>query len=79
MHHAIVHTPLKFQGLGIPSLYMTQGIIQLEALIDTLITKENMSSLIQCSAEDLKIEVGLPGHLLQQDYTCVQHGITPVG
>ncbi len=34
MHREIVHAPLQFQGLGIPSLYVAQGISHLEVLLD---------------------------------------------
>ncbi len=38
MHQAIVHGLIKYQGHGIPSLYITQGIMHLEALLDAIPT-----------------------------------------
>ncbi len=75
MNRAIVHAPLCFQGLGIPSLYVSQGISHIEALLNE--PPLEAGSLLIFSAEDLKLEVGLPGHLLQQDYKRFQRAITP--
>ncbi len=57
MHWEIVHRPLKYQGLGIPSLYMMQGITHVEALLDAQPAKEIMGKLLICSVEDLKVKV----------------------
>ncbi len=60
--------PIKFQGLRIPSLYLSQGITHLITLVNIFPIEGITGKLLICSAEDLKIEVGLPGPLLTHDF-----------
>ncbi len=68
IHHAIVHAPLQFQGLGIPYLYVSQGISHIKAQLDAPPLEGITGNLLTCSMEDLKLELGLPGHVLQHNY-----------
>ncbi len=68
IHQEIVHGPLKYQGLGIPSLYMMQEITHVEALLDIPPIEGIMGKVLTCLVEDLKVEVGLPGMFLQHDF-----------
>ncbi len=76
MHQDIVHTPIRFQGVGILSLYLSQGIAHVEALLGTTPLEGITGSLLSCSAEDLKLEMGLQGYLLQQDFKCLGKAMT---
>ncbi len=62
MHWEIVHWPLHYQGLGIPSLYTTKGISHLEALLDAPPAEGITGKLLMCLAEDIKVEIGLPSN-----------------
>ncbi len=46
MDQDIVHGPLKFQGLGMPSLYTSQGIAHAEALVDAPVAAGIAGSLL---------------------------------
>ncbi len=51
------------------NIYTSQGISHIAALIDAPLTKGITDKLFICSAEDLKIEVELPGPLLNTTST----------
>ncbi len=68
MNQVIVHAQLCFQGLGIPSLYISQGIAHIEALLNAPPLEGMTGRLFTCSVEDLKLEVGLLGYFLQHNY-----------
>ncbi len=76
MNRAIVHIPLHFQVLGIPSLYISQGIVHIEALLNAQPLEGTMGSLLMCSAENLKMEIRLLGHFLQQYYKWLEKATT---
>ncbi len=65
-----MHCPIKYQGLGIPFLHI-------EALLHALSTAGITGKLLKCSEEDLKVELSLPGMLLQQDFRWLQYALTP--
>ncbi len=68
MHWEIVHGPLKYQGLGIPSHYTIQGISHMEALLDSPPIEGITDELLTCLVKDLKIEIRLPSKFLQHNY-----------
>jgi hypothetical protein len=75
---AIVYAPLQFQGLAVPDLYVEQGFSKLIRLIkfgrkSTAIT----TNLLRHSGEAMKLELGLNGFLLQQDFTKYSSIISP--
>ncbi len=76
MNRTIVHAPLHFQGLGIPSVYISQGIAHIKALLDAPPLKGITGSLLTCLVEDLKLEIGLSRHFLQRDYKCFKQAMT---
>jgi hypothetical protein len=74
MARAIVFGPLRYQGLAIPDLYVFQGVKHIEKIICYSLSKDNIStgSLIRASLEATKLELGLPGSVLSQDFS--KHG-----
>ncbi len=66
----------KYQGLGIPSLYISQGISHIKALINAPPAEGIVGSLLKCSAEGLKLKIGLPGNFLQHEYKWLQPAVT---
>jgi hypothetical protein len=65
----LVHGPKKYQGLGIPNLYITQGIAHINWLLKYGTAEEHLTGkLIQQSMEAMKVEVRLPGPILSQSY-----------
>ncbi len=77
MNWTIVHAPICFQGLGIPSLYVFQGIAHIKVLLDAPPLEGITGSLLTCSAEDLKLEICLPGFFLKRYFKCFQHATMP--
>ena len=66
----LVHAPLEARGLNLPDLYMEQGIAHIEQIMVHGYQRHNiMGKLIWGSIQQLKLEVGLPGALLRQDYS----------
>ncbi len=58
-------------------MYTTQGTSHIETLVDAPPMEGIPGKLLTCSAEDLKIEIGLPGPILQHDYNRLQSAVTP--
>jgi hypothetical protein len=73
----VVHGPRRLQGLGIPDLWVLQGIIKLWLTI----THGDASTITGCSLQAAlslhTIELELPGHMFKQDYDKVGHRATP--
>ncbi len=57
MNRTIVHAPIHFQGLGIPSLYVPQSIAHIKALLDDPPLEDITGSLLTCWTENLKLEM----------------------
>jgi hypothetical protein len=65
---AIVYAPLKYQGLGIPDIFIEQGLTKLMRLIKFGRKLQHLtSSLIRHNCEAMKMELGLNGYLFQHD------------
>ena len=63
----VVYGPRKFQGLAIPNLYTTQGITQLERLMLLGTDRSITSQLMMISLEQLKMELGIGGHIFHPE------------
>jgi hypothetical protein len=67
---AIVYAPLKYQGLGVPAIYIEQGIMTLTRLIKFGRHSHHVTSwLIRRNCEAMKMEMGLNGYLFQHEPT----------
>jgi hypothetical protein len=64
----VVHGPLLFQGVGIPDLWTLQGICKLWLALYHGDAPTITGHQLRASMELHTLEIGLPGHLLQQDY-----------
>jgi hypothetical protein len=64
----VVHGPQEFQGVGIPDLWTVQGILKLWLAIQHGDAPTITGHQLRASMELHTIEVGLQGHLIQQDF-----------
>ena len=73
MTSAVVFGPRRYQGIGIPELWVLQGILKLKLAV----THGDAPTITGCSLRAVlslhTIELGLPGSFLQQDYTTFGH------
>ena len=66
---AIVYGPMKYQGLGVHDLYVTQGISHTEKLINhAYSSKDPTGQLLRASAQHLLLELGTGHQLFDHDY-----------
>ena len=71
---ALVHATLKHQGLGIPDLYITQGIEHIALLVNTGYSNSDTTGrLIQASGQAMLLELGCQHPMFDQDYTKFKH------
>ena len=73
MARALVYTPIKYQGLGVDELYITQGLQHVKALLDHIWRESTTGKLLIISLEYLKLEVGIQGSILTEDYELYGH------
>ena len=74
---AIVYGPLKYQGLGIHDLYVTQGTAHLEKLINHAYSiRDPTGQLLRASAQHLLLELGTGQQLFEHDYRTLGHVAT---
>jgi len=59
MARSLVYAPIKYQGLAIGNLYITQGLVQVKALLDHIWQGTTTGKLLRTSIEYVKIELGL--------------------
>jgi hypothetical protein len=73
----VVHRPRLYQGLRVPELWTLQGILKLWITVAhgnaTTITGCNLRAALSLHT----IELGLPGHMFQQDFDAFGHLATP--
>jgi hypothetical protein len=69
----VVHGPQKYQGVGIPDLWTVQGILKLWLALRHGDAPTLTGHQLRASMELHTIEIGLPGHLLQQDFAIFGH------
>jgi hypothetical protein len=65
---SVVHGPQQYQGVGIPDLWTVQGILKLWLAMQHGDAPTITGHQLRASMELHTIEIGLPGHLLQQNY-----------
>jgi len=66
MARAVVHGPLRFQGLDIPNLYTEQLIARLQTLLQYGSQPEDVTgSMIRYTAEAFRLELGVAGELFE--------------
>ena len=73
MPRDLVYGPLKYQGLGIPNLYTTQGLSHIVTVLTHCWRGTETGKLIQTSVEIAKVEAGLHGSLWEHDYNIYSH------
>ena len=59
---------VKAQGLGLKSLYLSQGIQHVTELLDHIWKETTMGTFIQISLEYIQLELGINNHILQSHY-----------
>ncbi len=69
----VVHGPQMYQGLGIPDLWTVQGILKLGLAIQHGDAQTITGHQLCASMELHTLEIGLPGHLLMQDFKLYGH------
>ena len=65
----LVFSPIKYQGLGLPDLYVTQGITHIQQILKFCRSQAITGTLLRCSMEELKVELGLPGPVLSKAFS----------
>jgi hypothetical protein len=68
MSLVVAHGPQQYQGLGVPDLWTVQGILKLWLATQHGDAPTINGHQLRASMELHTIEIGLPGHLLQQHY-----------
>ena len=68
MARALVHGPKLYKGLDLHNLYTTQGLVQIQAILNHCWQGTDTGLLLQTYMEFIKIEIGMPGPLFQLDY-----------
>jgi hypothetical protein len=70
----LVHSPNKYQGLGIPNLYIRQGFAHIDQILKYGTVEEHLTGkLIRQFMEAMKVKVSLPGSILSQPYDAFGH------
>jgi hypothetical protein len=65
----LVYGPIEYQGLGIPNLYISQGISHIERILKYSHLDDDITGqLIRASVEQLKLEIGCNGPTLSLPY-----------
>ena len=62
--HALVHAPLRFQGLNIPDLWVEQGLDHLKRALTHGNTTSITGQFLQMTVEQLIVEIGSPNPFL---------------
>ena len=70
---AVVYGPIKHLGLGLHNLYTTQGIRQIQAILNHVWRKTDTGKLIQITLEYAKLEIGMTGSFLSLDFELFSH------
>ena len=61
---ALVHAPLKYQGLALPNLWIEQGVAHLHSAITHSQLPSITGQLLRASLEAYILDLGLPGNPL---------------
>ena len=73
MARALVHGPKQYKGLNLHNLYTTQGLVQIQAILNHYWRGSDTGTLIKTSMEYIKMEVGMTGSLFQSDFNLFGH------
>jgi hypothetical protein len=65
---AVVYSPLKYQGMAIPNLYVETGIQHVALLLQETHANSPTGKLLRMSIEATKVEIGVGGLLFQQSF-----------
>ena len=65
---ALAYAPKKYQGLGITNLYVKQASKHIQKILKFGKSSTLTGQLIRCTVEQLKLETGLPGPALGQNF-----------
>ena len=69
----VAHGPQLYQGIGIPGIWTVQGIMKMWLAINHGDAPTITGHQLRASMELLTLEIGLPGHVLQQPYQLFGH------
>jgi hypothetical protein len=64
----VVHGPLEFQGLNVYHPHTLQGIVHIQTCLQQGVRQSITGDLLRASIEQLKLELGLQGYPLRQDF-----------
>ena len=73
---AVIFGSKEFQGFGLHKLHTTMGINHIQALLDHTWSKSVTGQLMRVSLENMKLELGLQGSVLNHDYSMYNHLVT---
>ena len=73
MARALVHGPKQYKGLNLHDLYTTQGLLQIQAILNHCWKGSDTGILLKTSIEYTKLEIGMPGNLFATDYNLFGH------
>ena len=73
MARALVHGPKLYKGLDLHNLYTTQGLVQIQAILNHCWQGTDTGVLLKTSMEYIKLEIGMPSSLFQLDYQLYGH------
>ena len=71
-----VHGPLRYQGLGLNHIKITQEVSHLEIIRQHIWRDTPTSRLIQENTEELHLEIGLGGNIFDYPYTPFRKAVT---
>ena len=74
---SVVHGPMQYQGLGMPSLYKSQGLVHLQAFQKHGGLTSIMGQLLGASIQWLKVEIVTRGPLFHSDFGIFGRLVTP--
>ena len=73
---ALLFGSKEYQGIGLHKLYTTMGINHIQALLDQTWSNSITGQLMQVSLENMKLELGLQGSVLNHAYSTYNHLVT---
>ena len=65
---AMLYAPISFQGINLHNPYLTQGIMQINNLVEHTWKNTLTSNLFCCNLEQLRIELGSNTSILESNY-----------
>lgn len=74
--HAVLYAPIQFQGCGLVKPHLNNYIQQLHALLSQTNGRTLTGELMTHELENLRLEIGLPGALLEAPYKRLALAVT---